>query len=56
MRRRILDVLAGIGAGVYDSVSDAASRLVAVARRFEPDPSRADRYAGRRERIAALSS
>jgi sugar (pentulose or hexulose) kinase len=49
-------ILAGIGAGVYDSVSDAASRLVAVARRFEPDASRADRYAERRDRIAARTS
>ena len=39
-------ILAGVGSGVYASVSDAASRLVHVARRFEPDAARAARYAG----------
>jgi sugar (pentulose or hexulose) kinase len=44
-------ILAGVGAGVYPSVSDAVGRLVRVARRFEPDADRAARYAPIRERI-----
>ena len=46
-------ILAGVGAGVYKSVSAAVAELVAVSRRFEPDAARGARYAGVRERIAA---
>jgi sugar (pentulose or hexulose) kinase len=38
-------ILAGVGAGVYPSVSAAVARLVTVARRFEPDPGRGASYA-----------
>ncbi|HEX6655888.1 MAG TPA: FGGY family carbohydrate kinase, partial [Candidatus Limnocylindria bacterium] len=38
-------ILAGVGAGVYSSVSDAVSELVSVSDRFEPDRSRGERYA-----------
>ena len=33
-------ILAGVGAGVYESVSTAVAQLVTVARRFEPDTGR----------------
>ena len=46
-------ILAGVGAGVYPSVSAAVDRLVAVGRRFEPDPGRAQLYADVRARLAA---
>jgi xylulokinase len=46
-------ILAGVGAGVYDSVSTAASQLVTVSRRFEPDPGRGALYAGIRRRLTA---
>jgi sugar (pentulose or hexulose) kinase len=49
-------ILAGIGAGVYASVSDAASALVRVAKRFEPAIGREDRYAEARQRIGALQA
>ena len=39
-------ILAGVGAGVYASVSAAVAELVTVARRFEPDPARGALYAG----------
>lgn len=39
-------LLAGLGAGAYGSLTEAAS-LAAVARVFEPDASRAERYQGR---------
>jgi sugar (pentulose or hexulose) kinase len=45
-------ILAGVGAGVYESVSAAVARLVAVERRFEPDPERGAAYASVRERLA----
>ena len=45
-------ILAGVGAGVYASVSTATADLVHVARRYEPDPARGARYAGLRERVA----
>ena len=42
-------LLAGVGAGVYSSVSTAVERLVQVSRRFEPDCDRGKKYvAGRR--------
>jgi xylulokinase len=45
-------ILAGVGAGIYPSVSYAVERLVAVSRRFEPNAERGARYAGVRERLA----
>jgi L-xylulokinase len=46
-------ILAGVGAGVYPSVSSAVRDLVAVSRRFEPDAERAALYATLRQRLAA---
>jgi sugar (pentulose or hexulose) kinase len=45
-------ILAGVGAGVYPSVSDAVGKLVKVSRRFEPDRQRGAAYAGVLERLA----
>lgn len=45
-------ILAGVGAGVYPSVSAAVERLVRVTRRFEPDPGRGRLYAPVLERLA----
>jgi sugar (pentulose or hexulose) kinase len=39
-------ILAGVGAGVYWSVSDAVRDLVAIGRRYEPDPARGALYGG----------
>jgi len=46
-------ILAGVGAGVYDSVSSAVARLVTVSTRFEPDLERGALYTGIRQRLAA---
>ncbi|HYM67063.1 MAG TPA: FGGY family carbohydrate kinase [Patescibacteria group bacterium] len=46
-------ILAGVGAGVYPSVSDAVGRLVKVSRRFEPESGRQALFAGVRERLAS---
>ena len=46
-------ILAGVGAGIYPSVSSAVGRLVVVSRRFEPDAERAGLYAALRRRLAA---
>lgn len=46
-------ILAGVGAGVYESVLAAVQSLVTVSRRFEPDAERGAAYSGVRERIAA---
>jgi xylulokinase len=46
-------ILAGVGAGLYPSVSSAVELLVSVGRRFEPDPERGARYAPVLERLAA---
>jgi len=46
-------ILAGVGAGVFASVSTAVAELVTVSRRFEPDTERGARYAGVRRRLAA---
>jgi sugar (pentulose or hexulose) kinase len=45
-------ILAGVGVGLYGSVSEAVDRLVTVARRFEPDAQRGALYAGVRARLA----
>jgi sugar (pentulose or hexulose) kinase len=37
-------LLAGVGAGVYPSVSEAVARIINVAQRFEPNRSRGERY------------
>ena len=44
-------ILAGVGAGVYESVSTAVAQLVTVSRRFEPDTQRGALYAGVRRRL-----
>jgi sugar (pentulose or hexulose) kinase len=46
-------ILAGVGAGIYESVSAAVSDLVSVGRRFEPNVERGSRYASVRERMRA---
>ena len=46
-------ILAGVGSGIYASVSAAVARLVSVGRRFEPDVARGRRYAGVIERLRA---
>ena len=46
-------IMAGVGAGVYESVSAAVARLVSVSRRFEPNPERGAAYDGVRRRLAA---
>jgi len=46
-------ILAGVGAGVYGSVSSAVAQLVTVSRRFEPDRERGALYAGVHARLAA---
>jgi sugar (pentulose or hexulose) kinase len=46
-------LLAGVGAGVYPSVSSAVRGLVAVSRRFEPDAERGLLYATLRQRLGA---
>ncbi len=46
-------ILAGVGAGVYESVSTAIAELVTVARRFEPDAARGAAYADVRQRLSA---
>jgi sugar (pentulose or hexulose) kinase len=48
-------ILAGVGAGVYESVSSAVAALVNVSRRFEPDAERGAAYAGVRERLTAAA-
>jgi sugar (pentulose or hexulose) kinase len=44
-------ILAGVGAGIYGSVSSAVAELVTVSRRFEPDLDRGARYAAVRRRL-----
>jgi xylulokinase len=46
-------ILAGVGAGVYPSVSAAVGQLVAVSRRFEPDADRRGMYAEVRRRLGS---
>jgi xylulokinase len=48
-------ILAGVGAGLYESVSSAVERLVRVSRRFEPDPQRGALYADVRRRLSATA-
>jgi xylulokinase len=45
-------ILAGVGAGVYPSVSEAVQKLVSVSRRYEPDARRGAMYGPLRERLA----
>jgi xylulokinase len=45
-------ILAGVGAGVYPSVSGAVTQLVVVSRRFEPNAKRGAMYAELRRRLA----
>jgi xylulokinase len=45
-------ILAGVGAGVYPSVSAAVVQLVEVSRRFEPDAERGALYDPLRRRLA----
>jgi sugar (pentulose or hexulose) kinase len=46
-------ILAGVGAGVYPSVSAAVAQLVELSRRFEPDSDRGALYEPLRKRLAA---
>ena len=46
-------ILAGVGAGLYGSVSAAVAELVTVSRRFEPDAARGARYDELRARLSA---
>jgi sugar (pentulose or hexulose) kinase len=46
-------ILAGVGTGIYASVSDACERLVTLSHRYAPDTARGDRYASVRARIQA---
>jgi xylulokinase len=46
-------ILAGVGAGVYGSVSEAVAQLVTVSRRFDPDKPRGALYAQVRTRLVA---
>src|SRR6266849_282957 len=46
-------ILAGVGAGLYPSVSAAVAQIVAVSRRFEPSPERGALYHSLRNRLAA---
>lgn len=46
-------ILAGVGAGVYESVSAAVAQLVTVSRRFEPNSARGSLYDDVRRRLAA---
>ena len=48
-------ILAGVGAGVYPSVSAAVAELVAVARRYDPNSQRGGLYDGVRERLRGKS-
>ena len=45
-------ILAGVGAGIYPTVSSAVGQLVRVANRFEPDVKRGEMYADFRARLA----
>ena len=46
-------ILAGVGAGVYPSVSEAVAQLVTVSRRFIPDAPRGALFSEMRARLAA---
>ena len=46
-------IMAGVGAGVYTSVSAAVVDLVRVSRRYDPDTARGTLYADVRRRMAA---
>jgi sugar (pentulose or hexulose) kinase len=46
-------ILAGVGAGLYPSVSSAVQQLVAVSGRFDPDAERGGMYAVLRRRLVS---
>jgi sugar (pentulose or hexulose) kinase len=48
-------ILAGVGAGTYESVSSAVADLVSVARRYEPDRERGALYDRVRNRMRTES-
>jgi sugar (pentulose or hexulose) kinase len=48
-------ILAGVGAGVYGSVSSAVADLVRVSRRFDPDRERGALYSAVRDRMRSES-
>jgi len=47
-------ILAGLGAGVFQSVEQGVAQLVRLERTFEPDPARAAGYAANYERYKLL--
>ena len=49
-------ILAGVGCGVYASVSEGAATVVRVVDRFEPDERRHARYRNKQARYWALST
>ncbi|HLY12982.1 MAG TPA: FGGY family carbohydrate kinase [Candidatus Limnocylindrales bacterium] len=49
-------ILAGVGAGVYESVSSAVAELVTVSRRYEPDHERGAHYGDVRRRLASAGA
>lgn len=49
-------ILAGVGAGLYPSVSAAVADLVTVARRFEPDIARGELYDGVRQQLRPVEA
>ena len=49
-------LLAGVGAGVYPSVSEAVAKRVRIGRRFEPDPERGALYADAMQRLAGTAA
>ena len=47
-------ILAGVGTEVYPSVQDAVAHMTALENTFDPDPSRAEQYAARRNAYQAV--
>ncbi|NJS15505.1 MAG: carbohydrate kinase, partial [Sphingopyxis sp.] len=47
-------LLAGVGAGLYASITEAATRFVQTDRIFEPDLLRADLFAARHQQYRAF--
>jgi sugar (pentulose or hexulose) kinase len=48
-------ILAGVGAGIFESVSTAVADLVSVSRRYDPDRERGAMYDGVRDRMRTES-